>query len=202
MISVFRVTSPRKNPWTCRFKDAEGKLRQRFFPTEAKAKAYARGINRFMAVEQVLPLSSQEREWWRRLSQTAERHGWDMAEAVDACEQTLRARVDQEKIRVEDAVSLFQKDVEDRNLRPKTLAQYRQVLALFAREMSGFYVSEISGKRIADWITRRYQAESSRSTTRTRIIPDRAGSGPPSQRRLPPHSARPRRDGLCRSASL
>lgn len=168
MASVFFL--PLKSRWTCRFSDAAGARRQRLFRTEAEAKRFARGLASELAIEAVLPMGAGEREQWRRLVRAGEAVGLSPGEMVGVAEKAVRAWVAPKKRTLAEAVEAFLDDTEGRNLRPKTSAQYRQVLGRLAREHVGLRLDEVTGEGLAAWVCRLYSAEASRATTRTRLV--------------------------------
>lgn len=167
--SVFQFNLRGKSVWGVEFKDALGKKRRRQFPSGDKARAFARGLWSEKVGEAAVPLTPLERKGWERIRDAAARGGWAHADAVAACVALLEARRIRQGLTLGGTVAAFLDAVGARNLRPKTLEQYRLVLQLMVREMGDKPLDTFTAKGFAAWITARYSSEVSRATIRTRL---------------------------------
>lgn len=167
--SVFQFTLRGKKVWGVNFWTAEGVKRRRKFATGEEARGFARSLWTAGVAEAVTPMTAQERKAWGKLRDAMTAGGWAQGEAVEACVALLMSRRGRSRMRLVDTVKAFLDAVEGRNLREKSLIQYRSVLGMMVRDLGDVGLAEVSPGALAEWIRGKYSSEASRATVRTRL---------------------------------
>lgn len=167
--SVFQFNARGRKVWGVDFLDALGKKRRKQFASGEKARAFARDLWGAKVGEAVVPLTVGERRAWERIREAAKAGGWEMGAAVERCVVALGERRGKAGLLLADAVARFLDAVEARNLRAKSVEQYRGVLGMMCRELGGVTLAEVSPGALAAWVRGRYESEASRLTVRTRL---------------------------------
>jgi integrase len=155
----------RKKPWRVTYWEG-GKRKTRHFFSKGDASIFAKEYGMEAALP-ALAVTTEERILLATIRQAAERAGVSIESVAEAAVD-LAKRQSVRMVDCPEAAALYLAECDRRNLRPATIAHYRQMVVSFAGGRG--YVRDLTRADVSDWICARYQVEESRRTARTPLM--------------------------------